>query len=201
MKCLLVAPRFSEFSYWNYREVCELFDARYPAAPLGLVTVAALLPRDWEIRLLDLNVCEMDTALLEWADLVPAGGMLPQQRTLLALIDVCHAHGKRIALGGQDPTSQPEIYAAAVISCWTRARSRSRCSSPTSPAAPRMERIARRRSRTSPRVRRRGSISSSSTSTCTSASSSRGVITFLREYFAPVRVAQAADTQILGLRA
>ena len=49
MKVLLVAPRFSEFSYWNYREVCELFEARYPAAPLGLVTVAALLPREWDI--------------------------------------------------------------------------------------------------------------------------------------------------------
>jgi len=113
VKCLLIAPRFSEFSYWNYREVCELFEARYPAAPLGLVTVAALLPADWEIRLLDLNVREMDTSALEWADLVLAGGMLPQQRTLLALIDVVHAHDRRIAVGGQDPTSQPEVYAAA----------------------------------------------------------------------------------------
>ena len=113
MKCLLVAPRFSEFSYWNYREVCELFGARYPAAPLGLVTVAALLPQHWDIRLLDLNVREMDTDLLEWADIVLAGGMVPQQRPLLALIDLAHAHGKRIAVGGQDPTSQPHIYAAA----------------------------------------------------------------------------------------
>ena len=113
MKCLLVAPRFSDFSYWNYREVCELFGARYPAAPLGLITVAALLPRDWDVRLLDLNVREMDLGLLEWADLVLAGGMVPQQQPLLALIDLCHAHGKRIAVGGQDPTSQPEIYAAA----------------------------------------------------------------------------------------
>ena len=113
MRCLLVAPRFSEFSYWNYREVAELFDARYPAAPLGLITVAALLPQAWDIRLLDLNVREMDPALLEWADIVMAGGMLPQQRNLLGLIELCHAQGKRIAVGGQDPTSQPEVYAAA----------------------------------------------------------------------------------------
>jgi len=112
-RCLLVSPRFSEFSYWNYREVCELFGARYPAAPLGLVTVAALLPQEWEIRLLDLNVREMDPALLEWADIVMAGGMIPQQRSLLALIDLCHARGKRIAVGGQDPTSQPDVYASA----------------------------------------------------------------------------------------
>jgi radical SAM superfamily enzyme YgiQ (UPF0313 family) len=113
VNCLLVSPRFSEFSYWNYREVAELFDASYPAAPLGLVTVAALLPQTWDIRLLDLNVKAMDEELLDWADLVMSGGMLPQQRTLLGLIELCHARGKPIAVGGQDPTSQPEIYASA----------------------------------------------------------------------------------------
>jgi radical SAM superfamily enzyme YgiQ (UPF0313 family) len=113
MRCLLVSPRFSEFSYWNYREVCELFGARYPAAPLGLITVAALLPQEWSFRLLDLNVREMDTTLVDWADIVMAGGMIPQQRDLLALIDLCHERGKRIVVGGQDPTSQPALYAAA----------------------------------------------------------------------------------------
>jgi radical SAM superfamily enzyme YgiQ (UPF0313 family) len=113
MKCLLVSPRFSEYSYWNYREVCELFGARYPAAPLGLVTVAALLPQEWTIRLLDLNVRDMDPALIDWADIVMTGGMLPQQRNLIALIDLCHARGKRVVVGGQDPTSQPERYAEA----------------------------------------------------------------------------------------
>ncbi len=112
-RCLLVSPRFSEFSYWNYREVCELFGARYPAAPLGLVTVAALLPREWTIRLLDLNVREMDTELLDWADIVMTGGMIPQQRNLLSLIELCHARGKRVVVGGQDPTSQPDVYADA----------------------------------------------------------------------------------------
>ena len=113
MRCLLVSPRFSEFSYWNYREVCELFGARYPAAPLGLITVAALLPQQWDIRLLDLNVQEMDRSLLEWADIVMAGGMIPQQRDLLTLIELCHACGKRIVVGGQDPTSQPAVYTEA----------------------------------------------------------------------------------------
>jgi radical SAM superfamily enzyme YgiQ (UPF0313 family) len=113
MRCLLISPSFSEYSYWNYREVCELFGARYPAAPLGLITVAALLPPEWEIRLLDLNVQEMDAALVDWADIVMTGGMVPQQRNLLALIDFVHARGKRIVVGGQDPTSQPAVYAAA----------------------------------------------------------------------------------------
>ncbi len=112
-KCLLVSPRFPEHSFWNYREVCEIFGARYPAAPLGLVTAAALLPQEWEIRLLDLNVREMDTAAIDWADIVMSGGMIPQQRSILSLIDFCHGRGKRIAVGGQDPTSQPDVYASA----------------------------------------------------------------------------------------
>src|SRR6266849_3088366 len=100
--CLLISPRFSKFSYWTFQDVCEIVGVRHPTAPLGLTTVAALLPSTWNIRLLDLNVRPMDTALVDWAELVMAGGMLPQQPDLLALIDFCHARGKRIAVGGQD---------------------------------------------------------------------------------------------------
>ncbi len=112
-RCLLVSPRFSEYSYWNFRDTCEIIGAKYLASPLGLITVAALLPQDWEIRLLDLNVQEMDEALFDWADIVMTGGMITQQRSLLSLIDLCHEHGKRVVVGGQDPTSQPDVYASA----------------------------------------------------------------------------------------
>jgi radical SAM superfamily enzyme YgiQ (UPF0313 family) len=113
MNCLLVWPRFPELSYWNYREPCALVGAKYPAAPLGLITAAALLPHAWTMRLLDLNADAMDPALLDWADLVMAGGMITQQRSLLSLIDLCHARGKKIAVGGQDATSQPDVYHTA----------------------------------------------------------------------------------------
>jgi len=113
MNCLLVAPQFSEYSYWNYRETCELFGKRYPAAPLGLATVAALLPPDWEIRLHDLNVRDLDDAVIDRADIVMTGGMVSQQRSILAFIERCHGRGKRVVVGGQDPTSQPHVYAAA----------------------------------------------------------------------------------------
>ncbi len=112
-KCLLIVPRFSQFNYWNYSEVCELLGASYPVSPLGLITLAALLPQDWDIRLLDLNVHEMDTAAIDWADIVMTGGMIPQQRNILSLIALCHEHEKRVVIGGQDPTSQPDIYSEA----------------------------------------------------------------------------------------
>jgi radical SAM superfamily enzyme YgiQ (UPF0313 family) len=112
-RCLLISPPFSEHTYWSLREVCELVGARYPSPPLGLITVAALLPADWEIRLLDLNVRDMDSGLVEWADIVMLGGMVSQRRALLALLERLHAHGKPVVVGGPDPSSVPEIYASA----------------------------------------------------------------------------------------
>jgi len=113
MRALLIHPEFRSASFWNYRETCELLDARYPAAPLGLCTVAALLPRDWELRLVDRNVEPLDDAAIDWADIVLIGAMLPQQRDCLALIQRAHARGKRVVVGGPDPTSSPHLYQEA----------------------------------------------------------------------------------------
>ena len=60
-RALLVHPEFRSASFWNYRDTCELMGAEYPAAPLGLFTVAALLPADWEVRLVDRNVEQLRT--------------------------------------------------------------------------------------------------------------------------------------------
>jgi hypothetical protein len=49
-KALLVFPRFAGSSFWNYRRTRELLGAKYPAAPLGLMTPAALLPHEWSVR-------------------------------------------------------------------------------------------------------------------------------------------------------
>jgi len=112
-RCLLISPRFSEHTYWSLREVCGLVGARHPSQPLGLITAAALLPEDWELRLLDLNVRDMDLDLVDWADIVMIGGMIVQRWEALALIDLAHARGKPVAVGGPDPTSVPEAYASA----------------------------------------------------------------------------------------
>jgi radical SAM superfamily enzyme YgiQ (UPF0313 family) len=110
---LLVYPRFASGTFWNFEEACKLFGARYPAAPLGLITVAALLPPAWTVRLVDRNAEELTDDHLEWADLVMTGGMLTQQRDTLDVIDLCHAEGKPVVVGGPAVTSTPQIYAAA----------------------------------------------------------------------------------------
>lgn len=54
-RALLVHPYFPGNLFWTHRKTCEAVGAKHPAAPLGLVTVAAMLPADWEVRLVDRN--------------------------------------------------------------------------------------------------------------------------------------------------
>src|SRR5262245_2108447 len=110
---LLVYPRFLDRSFWNYKATCEATGARYPAAPLGLITLAALLPRDWNLRLINRNTEELTDADIAWADVVMTGGMLMQQIDTLALIDRIQARGKPVAVGGPDISSSPHVYAKA----------------------------------------------------------------------------------------
>ena len=109
-KVLMIFPRFNTNSFWNYRATCELKGARYPAAPLGLITVAALLPQSWEVRLVNRNTETLGEADLEWADLVMTGGMLFQQPDTLRIIEGCRMRRKPVVVGGPDATSTPEIY-------------------------------------------------------------------------------------------
>jgi radical SAM superfamily enzyme YgiQ (UPF0313 family) len=110
---LMIYPRFSAGSFWNYSITSELLGARYPTIPLGLITLAAMLPAHWTVRLVNRNTETLDDADLDWADLVMTGGMLFQQADSLRLIGRAQARGKPIAVGGPDATSSPHIYAAA----------------------------------------------------------------------------------------
>ncbi len=112
-RALLVHPEFKVASFWNYRDTCELVGAKYPAAPLGLCTVAALLPQDWEMKLVDRNVEKWDEKVLDWADVVLTGGMLPQQLDCLEVVRAARKKGKIVLCGGPDVTSSPHIYKEA----------------------------------------------------------------------------------------
>jgi radical SAM superfamily enzyme YgiQ (UPF0313 family) len=110
---LFVAPRFVGPSFWNMNEACEVYGVRVLTPPLALITVAAMLPPSWECRLINRNAEELRDSDLEWADLVMTGGMIPQRIDILHVVELAHAHGKPVAVGGPDVTSVPELYESA----------------------------------------------------------------------------------------
>jgi radical SAM superfamily enzyme YgiQ (UPF0313 family) len=109
----LVNPEFRGQSFWNFTATCELMGAKTMAPPLGLITVAAILPQHWQFRLVDLNVKPLTQADWDWADLICTGGMLPQQQNLREIIDRAVAEDKYVVVGGADPSSQPQVYTKA----------------------------------------------------------------------------------------
>jgi radical SAM superfamily enzyme YgiQ (UPF0313 family) len=113
LNVLLVYPRFLDNTFWNYKATCEALGARYPAAPLGLITLAALLPEDWNLRLVNRNTETLTEADIVWADIGMTGGMLLQQVDTLDVIDMFQAQGKPVAVGGPDVSSSPHVYAGA----------------------------------------------------------------------------------------
>ncbi len=110
---LMVCPRFEAETFWRFKRTSKAFGAKYPAPPLGLITVAALLPRSWTIRLVNRNTEELTGDDLDWADLVLTGGMLPQAGDMLDVVDLCRARGKPVAVGGPSVTSSPDLYQTA----------------------------------------------------------------------------------------
>ncbi|HXP02586.1 MAG TPA: radical SAM protein [Stellaceae bacterium] len=111
---LMIYPKFNPKSFWSFDGACEMLGARYPAAPLGMITLAALLPSSWTVRLVNRNT-EETPAELAWADMVMTGGMLAQRIDALKVIALAQRSGKTVIVGGPDVTSSPQAYAAAEI--------------------------------------------------------------------------------------
>src|ERR1700688_3915656 len=110
---LMVFPKFNSHSFWNLQEVCDIAGVRCPAPPLGLITVAALLPPAWNIRLINRNAEELSEADLDWADMVMPVGMFPHQADAFFVISRCHSFARPVGVGGPAATSSPQIYGDA----------------------------------------------------------------------------------------
>lgn len=114
-KCnvLMIFPKFNPKSFWSFEGVLHVVGARYPAAPLGLITVAAMLPADWDVRLINRNTEELTDRDLAWADMVMTGGMFAQQPDTQEIIEICRSQNIPVVVGGPDVTSSPQVYADA----------------------------------------------------------------------------------------
>jgi radical SAM superfamily enzyme YgiQ (UPF0313 family) len=108
MKALLLWPIMPN-SFWSYQETLNLAGLRSTNPPLGLITVAAMLPKDWEIRFVDRNVSLETDADWEWCEIVIISAMIIQKQDFWELIQKGDRLNKKVAVGGPFPTSVPDF--------------------------------------------------------------------------------------------
>lgn len=106
MRVLLIYPHFPQ-SFWSFEKTLALVGRKAMLPPLGLITVAAILPQNWEFRLVDRNVTRVTEDDWNWAELVILSGMIVHREDLCGLIQEAKQRNKKVAVGGPYPTSFP----------------------------------------------------------------------------------------------
>lgn len=99
MRILLVSPKTPD-TFWSFKHVLHFVGKKASHPPLGLLTVAAMLPREWDFRVVDLNVDRLRDADLRWADCVLLSAMIVHQESVREIARQCRALGKRLIAGG-----------------------------------------------------------------------------------------------------
>jgi radical SAM superfamily enzyme YgiQ (UPF0313 family) len=109
MRALLVQSR-TPTTYWSFEHSLSFLGKAATYPPLGIATLAALLPARWELRLVDLHVDALEDADLAWADVVLVSGMLVQLESMRGVLRRARAMGRRTVAGGPAPSTAPELF-------------------------------------------------------------------------------------------
>ena len=109
MKVLLVYPEYPD-TFWSFSYALKFISKKAANPPLGLLTVAALLPAEWEKRLVDLNVRRLEDKDLLWADYVFIGAMSIQKESAKTVLKRCREIGVKVVAGGPLFTQEREEF-------------------------------------------------------------------------------------------
>ncbi len=109
MKILMVYPEYP-ITFWSFKYVLKFVAKKAAFPPLGLLTIAAMLPENWEIRLVDLNIERLSDKDLEWADYVMISAMAVQKKSVLEILERCRYKAIKIIAGGPLFSSTPEAF-------------------------------------------------------------------------------------------
>ncbi len=109
MNILLIYPEFPD-TFWSFKHALKFIRKKATFPPLGLLTVAAMLPKEWAKRLVDVNVSKLTDKDLKWADYVFFSGMVIQRKSAQQLIKRCKEAGVKIVAGGPLFTSEHEQF-------------------------------------------------------------------------------------------
>ncbi len=99
MKALMVYPEFPD-TFWSFKHVLPFLGKRSAYPPLGMLTVAALLPSSWQRRVVDMNVYPLKDSDIDWADVVLVSGMMVQGPSIRNVIRRSKERGRRTVVGG-----------------------------------------------------------------------------------------------------
>ena len=109
MRILLVYPQ-SPDTFWSFKHALRFVSKRSAFPPLGLLTVAAMLPKDWELKLVDLNVERLKDSDLRWADYVMLSAMIIHKQGVHEIVARCRAANKPVIAGGPLFTTGHEAF-------------------------------------------------------------------------------------------
>ncbi len=109
MKILMIYPEFPD-TFWSFKHALRFIRKKASTQPLGLITVAAMLPAEWEKRLVDLNISPLKDADLAWADYAFVSAMVVQRKSTVQVIARCKAAGLKVVAGGPLFTAEPENF-------------------------------------------------------------------------------------------
>jgi radical SAM superfamily enzyme YgiQ (UPF0313 family) len=99
MRILLVSPEYP-VTFWSFKHALRFVSKNAAQPPLGLLTVASLLPAEWEKKLVDLNLAKLAAEEIRWADYVFLGGMSVQAESARGIITRCNELGTKVVAGG-----------------------------------------------------------------------------------------------------
>jgi radical SAM superfamily enzyme YgiQ (UPF0313 family) len=99
LKILLIYPQCPD-TFWSFKHALKFIQKKAINTPLGILTVAAMLPTDWEKKAVDMNTTRLSDTDIEWADYVFVSAMIAQQRSTREVIDRCKKLNKKVVGGG-----------------------------------------------------------------------------------------------------
>ncbi len=109
MKILLVYPGYPD-TFWSFRYALKVIHKKAAYPPLGLLTIASMLPGNWEKKLVDLNVSPLTDEQIKWADYVFISGMVVQRNSAKELIGRCNKLEVKVVAGGPLFTSEYDEF-------------------------------------------------------------------------------------------
>ncbi|MFO7985288.1 MAG: hypothetical protein R6U38_05450, partial [Desulfatiglandaceae bacterium] len=99
MNVLFIYPEFPD-TFWSFKHALKFIHKKAAFPPLGLITIGGMVPENWSIRLIDVNVVRLTQEDLAWADLAFISAMAVQRESAHETISLCKAAGLRVVAGG-----------------------------------------------------------------------------------------------------